>query len=104
MSSVGGPFGFSTMADDVLEGIDLAGKAMIVTGGAGGIGLETTRSFAAAGASVTIATRRPREAEQVAHALRKSAANHAIEVRPLDLADLDSVRAFVKGWQCPTMP
>jgi NADPH:quinone reductase-like Zn-dependent oxidoreductase len=85
--------GFSTTADDVLEGIDLAGKTMIVTGGEGGIGLETTRSLAAAGASVTIATRRPREAEQVAHELRKSAANDAIEVRPLDLADLESVQA-----------
>jgi NAD(P)-dependent dehydrogenase (short-subunit alcohol dehydrogenase family) len=101
MSSVGGPFGFSTTADDILEGIDLAGKTMIVTGGAGGIGLETTRSLAAAGASVTIATRRPREAEQVAHELRKSTANHAIEVRQLDLADLESVRAFVEGWEGP---
>ena len=101
MSSISGLFGFSTTADDVLEGIDLAGKTMIVTGGASGIGLETTRSLASAGASVTIATRRPREAEQVAHELRKSAANDTIYVRSLNLADLESVRAFVEGWEGP---
>ncbi len=37
-------FGFSTTTDDVLQGVDLTGKAMIVTGGASGIGLETSRS------------------------------------------------------------
>jgi NAD(P)-dependent dehydrogenase (short-subunit alcohol dehydrogenase family) len=101
MSSADAPFGFSTTADDVLKGIDLAGKTMIVTGGAAGIGLETTRSLATAGASVTIAARRPREAEQVAYELRRSTANDAIYVRPLDLVDLESIRAFVEGWEGP---
>lgn len=101
MSSADAPFGFATTADDVLEDVDLSGQTMIVTGGAGGIGLETTRSLAAAGASVTIAARRPREAEQAAQELRKSTGNQAIHVRPLDLADLGSVRAFVESWQGP---
>lgn len=101
MSSGNAPFGFATTADDILEGLDLTGKTMIVTGGAGGIGLETTRSLAAAGASVTIAARRPREAEQVAQELRRSTGNQAIHVLPLDLADLGSVRAFVESWQGP---
>ena len=94
-------FGFSTTTDDVLQGVDLTGKAMIVTGGASGIGLETSRSLAAAGASVTIAARRLREAEEIVGALRQSTANDAIEARALDLADLNSVRAFIDGWKGP---
>ncbi len=94
-------FGFSTTTDDVLQGVDLTGKAMIVTGGASGIGLETSRSLAAAGASVTIATRRLREAEEIVGALCRSTANDAIEARALDLADLNSVRAFVDSWKGP---
>jgi NAD(P)-dependent dehydrogenase (short-subunit alcohol dehydrogenase family) len=52
------PFGFHTTAAEVVAGIDLTGKKAIVTGGAGGIGAETARALAAAGASVTLAVRR----------------------------------------------
>jgi urocanate hydratase len=45
------PFGFHTTAAEVVAGIDLTGKKAIVTGGAGGIGAETARALAAAGAS-----------------------------------------------------
>ena len=58
------PFGFSSTSADVLEGVDLGGRNVVVTGGAAGIGLETSRALAAAGAAVTIAARRrtrPRE-------------------------------------------
>jgi NAD(P)-dependent dehydrogenase (short-subunit alcohol dehydrogenase family) len=44
-------------AADVVRGIDLAGRTAIVTGGASGIGLETARALAGAGAAVTIASR-----------------------------------------------
>ena len=54
------PFGFATTADDVIAGLDLSGKQVIVTGGASGIGLETARALANAGAEVTLAVRNRR--------------------------------------------
>lgn len=94
-------FGFSSTASEVLDGVDLGGKTIIVTGGASGIGTETVRALAAAGAAVTIAVRRPEAAESVAASLRASTGNEAIEVRRLDLADLASVRQFVDAWNQP---
>lgn len=95
------PFGFSSTATDVLSGVDLTGRTMIVTGGASGIGIETVKSLAAAGASVTIAARRPDAAEEVAHNLRTETGNENIDVRPLDVSDLASVREFVRNWDRP---
>jgi len=95
------PFGFSSTAAEVLSGVNLAGKTMIVTGGASGIGIETVKSLASAGAAVTIAARRPEAAEDVARSLREQTGNPQIDVRQLDLADLRSVRRFVAGWEKP---
>ena len=53
------PFGFHSTASEVIAGVDLTGKTAIVTGGAAGVGLETSRALAAAGAAVTLAVRRP---------------------------------------------
>ena len=94
-------FGFSTTAAEVLDGVDLTGKTMIVTGGASGIGIETVRALSQAGAAVTIAARRPDAAETVAAELRESTGNTAIDVRELDIADLASVRRFVSNWDRP---
>ncbi|KQW30272.1 oxidoreductase [Rhizobium sp. Root274] len=74
---------------------------MIVTGGASGIGIETVKSLAAAGASVTIAARRNDAAEEVARNLRAETGNGQIDVRPLDLSDLNSVRRFTENWESP---
>ena len=51
------PFGFETTALEVLDGVDLSGRKAIITGGASGIGLETARALAHAGAEVTLAVR-----------------------------------------------
>jgi NAD(P)-dependent dehydrogenase (short-subunit alcohol dehydrogenase family) len=101
MAPIATPFGFATIADEVLQDIDLSGRNMIVTGGASGIGTETSRSLAAAGAAVTIAVRRPDAAEAVAQRLRQETGNNEIFVRPLDLSDLSSVGAFVADWKGP---
>ena len=53
------PFGFSSTAEDVVQSIDLTGKHAIVTGGSSGIGIETARALAMAGANTTLAVRRP---------------------------------------------
>jgi NAD(P)-dependent dehydrogenase (short-subunit alcohol dehydrogenase family) len=81
-------FGPTSTAADVLAGIDLSGKLAIVTGGYSGLGLETTRALADAGAHVIVPARRRATAEE---ALADIA---GVEIDELDLGDLDSVRAF----------
>lgn len=85
---IGSGFGAHSTADEVLDGIDLTGKLALVTGGYSGIGLETTRSLVKAGANVVVPARRPETAREALSGLP------GIEIDELDLADLDSVRAF----------
>ncbi|MEV7045102.1 SDR family NAD(P)-dependent oxidoreductase [Amycolatopsis sp. NPDC051061] len=82
------PFTAASTADDVLAGVDLTGVRAIVTGASSGIGAETARALAAAGAEVTLAVRNP------------AAAPRSRVVR-LDLADQASVRRFVRQWDGP---
>ena len=86
--ALGSGFGAKSTADDVLRGIDLTGKLALVTGGYSGIGLETTRALAAAGAHVVVPARRPDTAKEAVADI------DGVEVDELDLADLDSVRRF----------
>ena len=95
------PFDAESTAAEVVAGIDLSGKRAIVTGGASGIGIETARALAGAGASVTLAVRRLDRGEQVAAEIRASTRNEDVAVGLLDLADLDSVAAFAGGWEGP---
>lgn len=98
MNTINSPFNFHTTADEVVQGIDLTGKTAIVTGGASGIGIETARALASAGATVTLAVRNSTVGEQVADELRTSTGNNAIDVRPLDLANRASVVSFADNW------
>jgi NAD(P)-dependent dehydrogenase (short-subunit alcohol dehydrogenase family) len=83
-------FGHDSTAAEVLDGIDLSGKFCLVTGGYSGIGLETTRALAAAGATVVVPARRP-------DAARESVAGlDGVQVDDLDLGDLASVAAFAQ--------
>jgi NAD(P)-dependent dehydrogenase (short-subunit alcohol dehydrogenase family) len=75
---------------------DLTGKTAIVTGANGGVGLATARALAGAGARVVFAVRDREKGRAAA-----SATPGQTEVRPLDLARLDSVRAFAAGWEGP---
>ncbi|MEV4442095.1 SDR family NAD(P)-dependent oxidoreductase [Streptomyces sp. NPDC049577] len=81
-------FGAHSTADDVLAGIDLTGTTALVTGGYSGLGLETTRALARAGAHVIVPARRKAVAEEALHDIPGT------EAHTLDLADLDSVRTF----------
>jgi NAD(P)-dependent dehydrogenase (short-subunit alcohol dehydrogenase family) len=83
-------FGYRSTATEVLDGIDLSGRLAIVTGGYSGLGLETTRALAGAGAQVVVPARRR------VHAAEVLAGIDHVEVDELDLADLDSVRAFAQ--------
>ncbi|HTF07147.1 MAG TPA: SDR family NAD(P)-dependent oxidoreductase [Asanoa sp.] len=74
----------------MVAGIDLSGQRAVVTGGGSGIGRETARALAAAGAEVTIAVRD-----------REQGRASGLDWNRLDLADLDSVREFADRWQGP---
>jgi NAD(P)-dependent dehydrogenase (short-subunit alcohol dehydrogenase family) len=92
-------FGFQSTAAEVIVGVDLTGRKAIVTGGSAGVGAETVRALAGAGAAVTMAVRRVDVAEPVAAELRRSAGNQAIDIKALDLSDLRSVKAFTDAWE-----
>jgi NAD(P)-dependent dehydrogenase (short-subunit alcohol dehydrogenase family) len=91
-SRIGSGFGMRSTAADVLDGIDLTGRVALVTGGYSGIGLETTRALAGAGARVVVPARRPELSQEALSAIPGA------ETAALDLADLDSVRAFADSF------
>jgi NAD(P)-dependent dehydrogenase (short-subunit alcohol dehydrogenase family) len=95
------PFGFDSTALEVVDGIDLSGKRAIVTGGASGIGIETARALASAGAEVTIAARNADAAEKVAADVKRSTGNERVHVGALELVDRDSIGAFARSWGAP---
>jgi NAD(P)-dependent dehydrogenase (short-subunit alcohol dehydrogenase family) len=74
---------------------DLAGRTVIVTGASSGIGLAAARALTARGARVILAVRDAARGRQAAQTLPGPGTS---EVRPLDLASLESVRAFASGW------
>ncbi|MFI5611129.1 SDR family NAD(P)-dependent oxidoreductase [Amycolatopsis sp. NPDC051903] len=90
------PFTRESTAADVLAGVDLTGRRAIVTGGASGIGLETARALAQAGAEVTLAVRNVAAGDRVAAALPGT-----VTAAHLDLADRASVKAFTAAWRGP---
>ncbi|GLY91525.1 SDR family NAD(P)-dependent oxidoreductase [Actinoallomurus iriomotensis] len=85
---IGSGFTAASTADDVLEGIDLSGKNVIVTGGHVGLGLETTRALSRAGASVTVGSRNPDRAAPALAGIERA------EIGRLDLLDPASIDAF----------
>jgi len=73
---------------------DCAGRTVVVTGANSGIGLEATRVLAGAGAHVVMACRSVDEAAAEREAILEAFPGASLTVRELDLADLESVRAF----------
>jgi len=88
-------FGATSTTDDVLSGVDLHGKRILVSGVSAGLGVETARALAARGANVIGAARDLEKAKQaIAEARREAAtAGGSIDLLALDLASLRSVRA-----------
>jgi NAD(P)-dependent dehydrogenase (short-subunit alcohol dehydrogenase family) len=95
------PFGFESTAARVIEGIDLSGKRAIVTGGSSGIGTETARALASAGADVTLAVRDTAAGDRTAADITAAAGDVPVRVGRLDLADRDSIAAFAAAWTGP---
>ncbi len=87
-------FGAESTTDEVLEGVDLSGKRVLVTGVSAGLGVETARALAAHGAEVVGAARDLAKAKAATASVRAGAANGGgLELVRLDLASLASVRA-----------
>ncbi|MFB8245961.1 SDR family NAD(P)-dependent oxidoreductase [Streptomyces sp. NPDC055952] len=95
------PFGAESTAAEVVEGVDLTGRRAVVTGGASGIGVETVRALASAGAQVTLAVRDTGAGQRTAQDVTATTGNKDIHIAALDLADQASVAAFVAAWDGP---
>src|SRR3954468_16081461 len=95
------PFDATSTAADVLAGLDLHGRRAIVTGGASGIGLETARALAGAGAEVTLAVRDRAAGQRAARDITDSTGNPWLRVLPLDLGEPRSIRTFLDIWSGP---
>jgi Zn-dependent alcohol dehydrogenase len=72
------------------------GRTFVVTGGAGGLGLEVSRALAAIGAHVVLAVRSPEKGNAAAARIRATGVRGSVEVRRLDVSDLSSVRDFAE--------
>ena len=92
-------FGATSTTEDVLSGVNLKGKRILVTGVSAGLGVETARSLAAHGAEVVGAARDLNKAETATEQVRNAAAAHggSVNLIELDLANLKSVRACADG-------
>ena len=90
--------GFESTTDEVLEGVDLTGKRILVTGASAGLGAETTRALAAHGAAVTMAVRDLDKGAAAMESILEQVPDAQLDLRQLDLADLSSIRTFAHGF------
>ncbi|RJU00231.1 SDR family NAD(P)-dependent oxidoreductase [Arthrobacter frigidicola] len=91
-------FGFDTTAADIVEGQDLTGRTILVTGGSAGLGLEAVRVLADAGATVIAAVRDPAKAAETLAPLA------GVETEQLDLANPASIDAFADRFLATDRP
>jgi NAD(P)-dependent dehydrogenase (short-subunit alcohol dehydrogenase family) len=97
MTRITSDFDRTSTAREVTAGHDLSGVSVVVTGAATGIGIETARALAEAGAEVTLAVRNKAAGETAAADINRTAEGRA-SVGALDLSDLASVTAFAGTW------
>lgn len=86
---LGSGFNAKSTTSDVIKGIDLTGKTIIVTGGYAGIGQETVKTFVNAGAEVWVPAR------DVSKAAKNLEGVNNITIEQMDLMDAASINAFV---------
>jgi NAD(P)-dependent dehydrogenase (short-subunit alcohol dehydrogenase family) len=101
MSRITTPFKAESTAAEVIAGVDLTGKRAVVTGGASGIGLETARALAGAGARVTLAVRNTDAGQRAAADIQATTGRDDVAVARLDLTDRCTIDAFTADWTGP---
>lgn len=95
---IGSGFDAKSTATEVIKGIDLTGKIAIVTGGNAGIGLETTRVLAAAGATVVVPARDIEKAKKNLDGIPN------VEIEAMDLTQPDTIDAFAERFLASNRP
>src|SRR3954462_12223007 len=101
MTLIRTPFGFRSTAAEVAAGIDLSGKRAIVTGASSGIGIETARALAGAGAQVTLAVRNTQAGSTTAADIAATTGRDDVAVAALEVTHPASVAAFAAAWEGP---
>lgn len=96
--AIGSGFNASSATGDVIKGIDLTGKTIIVTGGYAGIGLETTKTLVSAGATVIVPAR------DKAKAAKNLAGLDRVEVESMDLMNPTTIDAFAEKFIASNRP
>jgi NAD(P)-dependent dehydrogenase (short-subunit alcohol dehydrogenase family) len=98
-------FGSGTSTSEVIEGVDLKGKCALVTGASSGLGVETSRSLASAGAAVIMVARDASKLDTAVARVRAAVPDAQLDTALLDLADLESVRAGAQTIlaKCPSI-
>jgi NAD(P)-dependent dehydrogenase (short-subunit alcohol dehydrogenase family) len=91
-------FGKDTTTDEVLEGVDLTGRRVVITGAASGLGRESARALASHGATVTVLARSEERVAGARAELEASVPGANAESGVVDLGDLVSVRAFADSY------
>lgn len=94
--AVASPFTRSTTAEEVVSGVDLSGKLAVITGGSTGLGKETARVLAKAGADIIIGARNEAKLGAAKDELASGEAK-SVEGYRLDLMEPDSVRQFAQA-------
>lgn len=90
-------FDKDTTADEVLDGVDLSGRRIVITGTSSGLGLESTRALASKGAAITMLARSADKNEAAAETVRGLVPGADLETRTIDLTSFESVRACAEG-------
>ncbi len=91
-------FNAESTCDDVLKGVDVAGKHALVTGASGGLGAEATRALAAHGVHVSLVARDKEKTDGVAASIRDAHPDAQVDVGLMDLSSPASVNSFADSW------
>lgn len=91
-------FDHTTTCDDVLEGVDVSGKAAMVTGASGGLGAEAARSLAAKGCKVTLVARDEEKTQGVIASIRDAHPEADVDYVLMELSEPNSVNAGAEQW------
>lgn len=97
-------FHHDSTASEVIEGHDLTGYNVIVTGGNSGIGVETVRALAKAGATCFMTSRSVERAQSVLEDIVKTTGNSKVYIEQLELDSLDNVNSFVQRFLAKNIP